>query len=285
MQKQYQDGFWSSRDGLQLHYRDYPGRADRPPLLCVPGLTRNARDFAHVAERLAGEWRVICVDLRGRGDSAHARDPMTYLPAIYLQDLEDLIGTLALHRIVMLGTSLGGLLTMMMAAAHPGRLAGALLNDVGPAIEQAGLQRIVATIEKSGSWPSWVHAGRAASEIYSAAHPHYDLNQWITLAKRLYRLTQQGRIVQDYDSKITVPMRQPAEVVDLWPLFDALADVPTTILRGALSDILTPATATEMTRRLRHGRLVTIADTGHPPELDEPDAIAAIDALLAAVSA
>lgn len=284
VQKQYQDGFWWSRDGLRLHYRDYPGPADRPLILCMPGLTRNARDFAHVAERLGGAWRVICVDLRGRGDSAFARYPMSYAPLTYVQDIEDLLDTLGAAQIITFGTSLGGLLSMMLAVAKPGRIAGALINDVGPVIEEAGLERIRATVDKGGSWPSWVHAGRAAAETYGTAHPRYDLAQWITLAKRLYRLTPQGRIVQDYDLQIAVPMRHPSEPVDMWPALDAFGDVPVTILRGSLSDILSEATATAMAQRLTRGTMVTIPDTGHPPELDEAEAVAAIDALLAAIA-
>jgi pimeloyl-ACP methyl ester carboxylesterase len=284
-QLQYEDRYWWSKDGLRLHYRDYSGPADRPPILCIPGLMRNARDFAHVAERLAGEWRLICVDLRGRGDSAYAKFPLSYAPITYLQDLEDLISELQLERVIIFGTSLGGLLAMMMAQAHPGRIAGALLNDIGPVIEGEGLARIRGTVEKSGSWPSWVHAGRAAAEIYGGAHPDYDLNQWIALAKRLYRLTPQGRIVQDYDLKIAVPMRSPAEPVDMWPALDAFGDAPVTVLRGALSDILSQTTAKAMAKRLAKGRVVTIPNTGHPPELDEPASIAAIDALLTAVTA
>ena len=283
-QKQYEDRYWWSKDGLRLHYRDYAGRADRPPILCIPGLTRNARDFAHVAERLAGEWRVICVDLRGRGESAFAKFPLSYAPLTYLQDIDELIAELRFDRIIIFGTSLGGLLAMIMALAHPGRISGALLNDIGPEIEMDGLERIRATVEKSGSWPSWVHAARAAAETYGDAHPDYDLNEWIALAKRLYRLTPQGRIVQDYDLKILVPMRTPAEPVDLWPAIDAFGDVPVAVLRGGLSDILSATTAEAMMKRLPNGRLTTIPRTGHPPELDEPESIAAIDALLAVLT-
>ena len=132
---QYVDGYWWSKDGLRLHYRDYPGRADRPPILCIPGLTRNARDFAHVAERLAGDWRLICVDMRGRGESGYSKLPMSYGPLTYLQDLEDLLDTLGIEHFVSFGTSLGGLMTMMLAAHRTGRIAGALLNDIGPVIE------------------------------------------------------------------------------------------------------------------------------------------------------
>ena len=114
---EWSDGYWESSDGLRLHYRDYAGGASRPPIICIPGLTRNARDFEGVAERLAGEWRVICVELRGRGESAYAKDPMSYVPLTYLQDMEALIAALGLERFVLFGTSLGGLITMLLAAA------------------------------------------------------------------------------------------------------------------------------------------------------------------------
>ncbi len=281
---QYEDGFWWSKDGLRLHYRDYPGRDDRPPIICLPGLTRNARDFAHVADRLAGDWRLICVDLRGRGESAFAKFPMSYAPITYLQDIEDLLGTLKIDRFVAFGTSLGGLLTMLLASAKPGRIAGALLNDIGPVIEDEGLARIRSFVGRSGSWPSWMHAARAASNLHGHAHPDYDLPQWIALAKRLYRLTAQGRIIPDYDPRIAEPMRHPTEPVDLWPAFEALGEVPVRILRGTTSDILSAETAAAMVKRLPNAALTLIPRTGHPPELDEPAAIKAIDGLLKLVA-
>lgn len=281
---QYQDGFWWSKDGLRLHYRDYPGRDDRPPILCIPGLTRNARDFAHVADRLGGEWRVLCVDLRGRGESAYAKDPMTYAPLTYVQDIDALLDTLGIDRFVAFGTSLGGIVTMLLASTGPGRIAGALLNDIGPDVEQAGLDRIKGYAGKSQAWPTWVHAARAASETYGQAHPAYRLDDWVALAKRLNRLTSAGRIVPDYDMAIAEPLRAPATAFDMWPAYDALGGVPVTILRGAASDILSDATARRMAERLAGARLVKVPDTGHPPELDEPAAIKAIDALLKSVA-
>src|ERR1700748_174192 len=104
----YENRYWSSNDGLRLHYRDYPGRADRPPIICLPGLTRHARDYAALAERLAGEWRVIVVEFRGRGESGYAKDPMSYVPACYVDDMEALLGELAGGRYVAFGTRLGG---------------------------------------------------------------------------------------------------------------------------------------------------------------------------------
>jgi pimeloyl-ACP methyl ester carboxylesterase len=281
----YEDGFWWSNDGLRLHYRDYPGRSDRPPIICIPGLTRNARDFAALAERLSGDWRVICIELRGRGESGYAKFPMSYAPLQYRHDLDDLFSSLAIDRAVMIGTSLGGLLTMLTALARPGFVAGAVLNDVGPEVEAAGLDRIRKYVGKSGSWPSWVHAARAASELHGVAHPGYDLVQWIAFAKRLYRVSPQGRIVPDYDMRIAEPMRHPAEPVDLWPALDAFGEAPVAVLRGAHSDILSDRTATEMVKRLKCGTLTVIPQTGHAPELDEAESLAAIDALAAKVAA
>jgi pimeloyl-ACP methyl ester carboxylesterase len=279
---QYQDGYWTSQDGLRLHFRDYPGNASRPAILCIPGLTRNARDFEHVAERLAGEWRVICVDLRGRGESAYAADPASYTPATYLADLEALIASLGLTRFIAFGTSLGGIMTMLLAAAQPGRIAGALINDIGPDIESAGLDRIRATVGRTHSWPTWLHAARGISEIQRGTYPDYGIMDWLAMAKRTCRLTAQGRITPDYDVHIAEPMAAPAPpvAVDLWPLFDALGTAPVTLLRGALSDILSEGTARKMARRLPDVRLVTIARTGHAPALDEPASVRAINALL-----
>ncbi len=135
----YADRFWTSRDGLKLHFRDYPGRSDRPPVLCLPGLTRNGRDFSHVAERLAGEWRVLCPDLRGRGDSAYAKDSATYNPLQYADDIALLLEQEGIARCVSFGTSLGGLITMIMALGDASRFAGVLLNDVGPNCRARGL--------------------------------------------------------------------------------------------------------------------------------------------------
>jgi pimeloyl-ACP methyl ester carboxylesterase len=136
------DGWWSTGDGLRLHYRDYPGNEGRPPILCIPGLTRNARDFEGVADRLGGEWRLICVELRGRGQSDYAKDAMTYLPPVYWQDVEALIAELGLKRFIPFGTSLGGLITMLLAMADNKRIAAALLNDIGPVLETQGLEHI-----------------------------------------------------------------------------------------------------------------------------------------------
>src|SRR3712207_2630977 len=138
----WSDDYWWSNDGLRLHYRDYAGDASRPPIVCIPGLTRNARDFEGVAERLAGRRRLICVDLRGRGQSEYGKDPMRYVPATYVEDMEALLAELGLGRLLLFGTSLGGLITMLLAQRDATRIAGALLNDIGPVLETPGLDHI-----------------------------------------------------------------------------------------------------------------------------------------------
>lgn len=282
-ERRFEDGWWQSADGLKLHYRDYPGGEGRPPILCVPGLTRNVRDFEAAAERLSPDWRVICVDLRGRGESAVATDASQYEPITYLSDIDALLETLGIQRLVWFGTSLGGLLAMMWSATHPGRLAGVLLNDIGPVVENGGLARIRGYVGKSASWPTWLHAARALAEGQGDVYPGYALEDWLCMAKRLCRLTPAGRIVYDYDMRIAEPMRQAEEdapAPDLWPAFETLKDAPGLLLRGARSDLLSAATAEEMARRLPEMELATVPDVGHTPTLDEPESEAAIDRLL-----
>lgn len=283
----YEDRYWWSQDNLRLHYRDYAGQDDRPPIICLPGLTRNARDFEPIAERLAGDWRVIVVELRGRGESAYAKDPMSYVPLVYLQDILKLIDELALPRLVGIGTSLGGIMLMLVAATRRGCLAGALLNDIGPDIAEEGLERIRQNIGGGNAHPTWVHAARTVAETQGIIYPDYRLPDWLRLAKRLYKLTSQGRIVLDYDQRIAEPFRAPGSVagVDLWPTYEALADIPLTLVRGELSDLLTTQTAEAMQLRLPQLDLVTVPRVGHAPTLEEPESVAAIDRLLQRVLA
>lgn len=282
---EFADGFWTN-DGLRLHYRDYPGGADgRPALLCMPGLTRNVRDFASLADRLAPVWRVISVDFRGRGESAYSKDSASYLPPVYAQDVQALIGELGLAGFVAIGTSLGGLVTLLMAGANPGRIRGVVFNDVGPEVEPGGIARIRSYVGRSGNWPTWLHAARSLAANQRHVYPDYGIEDWLKMAKRLYRLSSNGRIIIDYDPRIAEPMRtvpdQPAP--DLWPLLDPLKGVPALILRGELSDVLAPATVARMTSVLPGAEAVTVPHVGHTPTLEEPEAAAAIDRLLAKV--
>lgn len=283
----WSDGYWSSADGLRLHYRDYPGREDRLPILCIPGLTRNARDFEGVAERLAGEWRLICVDLRGRGESQYARDPATYVPLTYLNDVEALIAELGLSRFIAFGTSLGGLVTMLLAATNSERIAGALINDIGPVIATSGLERIRGYVGRSQSWPTWLHAARYFSEMLSDVYPRWKLDQWLVFAKRVCRLTAAGRITFDYDMRIAEPFRQPGGDTgfDLWPVFNSLNGIPSLVVHGEISDLLGAETVEAMKSANPALESITVPAVGHAPTLDEPEAVEAINRLLARIPA
>jgi pimeloyl-ACP methyl ester carboxylesterase len=281
----WSDGYWWSNDGLRLHYRDYGGSASRPPIICIPGLTRNARDFEGVAERLAGQWRVICVELRGRGESAYAKDPMTYVPLTYLQDMEALIRELGLDRVILFGTSLGGLITMLLAMSDNKRIAGAMINDIGPVILERGLERIRGYVGRSQSWPTWLHAARHFSEMLGDVYPDWTLEQWLVFAKRICKLTPGGRITFDYDMRIAEPFKVPggATGFDLWRAFEGLRGVPSLVIRGELSDLLDETTVARMLAENPAMETVTVPRVGHAPTLDEPEAVAAIGRLLAQV--
>src|ERR1044072_295500 len=274
----YSDGYWWSNDGLRLHYRDYPGRDDRPPVLCFPGLTRNARDYEGLADRLAGEWRVILVEFRGRGDSGYAKDPMSYVPLSYLQDVEALIAELKIGRFVAVGTSLGGIVTMLLSATGADRLAGVVLNDVGPEIDAGGLARIRGYVGKAVQHPTWMHAARALAEANGDVYPGYGIEDWLRMAKRLFRLNSSGRIVLDYDMKIAEPFRVPGNEAgpDMWPGLEALAGKPVLVVRGERSDVLGAEPAAKMVERLPGAELATVPRVGHAPTLDEPEEVAGI---------
>lgn len=287
MDKTYEDRFWESEDGLSLHFRDYAGPDDRPPLVCLHGLTRNARDFERLADRYAGAWRVIVPEMRGRGKSDHARDTSTYVVPTYVADIQRLFDTEGIERFVAIGTSMGGLMTTLLAAIRPDRIAGALLNDVGPVIETGGVEHIRGYLGQARSFPTWMHAARALEEIQGIAHPTFTIDDWLVMAKRTMVLGQNGRIGFDYDMGIADPFNatsDPAPSPDMWPAFEALAGRPLLLVRGGLSGLLSEQTAAEMKRRVPEMELVTIPGVGHAPTLDEPEAIGALDRLLARIA-
>ncbi|HEX8654164.1 MAG TPA: alpha/beta hydrolase [Allosphingosinicella sp.] len=284
----WSDGFWDSADGLRLHYRDYAGREDRPPILCLPGLTRNARDFEGVADRLAGEWRLIAVDLRGRAGSAQADDAASYSPPVYVADVERLIAALGLERFVPFGTSLGGLIAMLLAWRDPGRIAAVLLNDVGPELNPAGLERIRSYIGRQQRWSDWDEAAGWLSEAHGEVYPDWSAERWPVQARRLCREQPDGSIGLDYDMRIAEPiLAAPADApaFDLWPALQALRGVPSLLVRGGLSDLLSEEVAQRMAEAIGTLQVATVPRVGHAPTLEEPEAAAAIDRLLAQIAA
>ncbi len=280
----YDDRFWTSSDGLALHYRNYagPDGGAKLPVLCLHGLTRNARDFAGLAESLSPTRRVIVPEMRGRGLSAYAPVSDTYTPVTYVADVEKLLAEEGIDRFVMIGTSMGGLMTMLMAQAVPGRMAAVVMNDIGPEVDPAGLARISGYVGQGRSYPTWIHAARALAAVHAPAFPDYDLDQWLDMAKRTMVVTQNGRISYDYDMGIAEPFAKPgnAAPANLWLAYEALRDVPMLLVRGELSDLLSPDTVRQMGVRNPAMRVVTVPRVGHAPTLDEPEVRAAIHALL-----
>jgi pimeloyl-ACP methyl ester carboxylesterase len=282
----FSEGEWESEDGLRLHYRDYAGPEGRPPLLCLHGLTRNARDFEPLAERFAGERRLIVPDMRGRGQSEYARDAASYRIGSYVDDVVRLLRQLDCGPVVVVGTSMGGMIAMLMAQARAWPLAGAVLNDIGPELEPEGIERIRGYVGQGGSFETWMHAARQLAEQGRAVHPAFAIADWLAFAKRLMVVAGNGRIVFDYDMKIAEEFNAPSagEPIDLWGALRALSDVSTVVLRGELSDLLSAATVAKMQSELAGLRAVTVPRVGHPPTLAEAEAQQAIAELLAEVA-
>jgi len=277
----YADRYFTVRDGLKLHYRDYPGSADRPPLLCLPGLTRNAKDFAALAERYSPRFRVIAPDFRGRGMSEYDPVPARYLPPTYTQDMIELMDQLAVPQAILVGTSLGGLVTMLMAVMAPQRIAASVLNDIGPEIDDTGVDRIKTYVGKGVRFSSWDKAAEVVAANNAHAFDGYTHDDWLRMAQRNCR-EDNGEIIFDYDQAIAQPFNSdaPAPAFDIWPLFAALAQKPLLVIRGAKSDLLSAAALEKMHAAATNMESAVVAGVCHTPELNEPEAVAAIDAFL-----
>jgi pimeloyl-ACP methyl ester carboxylesterase len=274
---------WSSSDGLSLYARDYaaaPGQA-KLPVIAIHGLTRNSADFDAIAPLIAQSGRrVLAVDIRGRGQSDRAPDPMTYQPQVYAQDVLTLMRDLGIERAVFLGTSMGGLITMALAAIRSKVIAAAIINDVGPEVSPVGLARIAAYAGQAVEINTWADAAAYVRTLNEIALPHYSDADWEAFARRTFRMGTEGTPVPDYDPDIMVPIRAAgakALVPNLWPFFTRLAKGrPVLLVRGETSDLLSPEIAAKMQKRAPKMDLVEVPGIGHAPMLDEPEAKAAI---------
>jgi pimeloyl-ACP methyl ester carboxylesterase len=292
----YREQRWASTEGLELFCRIYEpgaprglaaaGRGMPTPktltVLCLPGLTRNSRDFEVLAPHLAGRYRVICPDLRGRGLSA--RDPQwrNYHPGTYLADLQQLLQVLELERVAIVGTSLGGLLGMMLGATIPERVAGLVLNDIGPEVDPKGIERIKSYTGMLPPVQTWDEAIKQLRANYGNAWPGLSDETWSVLVRRSYRAEGSGAPALDYDPRVGDALRAaPAVPGGLWPVFARLHSLPMLAIHGALSDILSAGTLERMQREKPDLERVTVGNRGHVPLLDEPEALTAIDRFLA----
>ncbi len=276
---------YQSHDGLTLFYRDYGDPAStNTPVICVPGLTRNSRDFTDLAQHLSAQRRVICPDLRGRGFSDYDPNYKNYNPATYAQDMFTLLAHLNIDKVIWIGTSLGGLIGFVVAAMKPDILAGVVLNDVGPVVAEEGLERIRSYTGKLPPVTSWDDAIKQAKLVYGASLPDIADDRWPALVRNGYREDDTRVPRLDMDPKIGDAVRETATPQgDPWDLWDRMADIPTLAIRGILSDILDEPTFDEMVKRKPDLIQVTVPNRGHVPLLDEPEALQAIDAFVARI--
>ena len=284
----FAEKFFRSRDGLQLYYRDYAGDARKAPVLCLHGLTRNSRDFAALAEHIAPARRVIVPDQRGRGRSQYDSHWLNYHPGTYVDDMWTLLRELSLERVIVVGTSLGGLMTMLMAAMRPQVLAGAVLNDIGPEIDPAGATRIQSYAGRLPPVRNWDDAAAQMKMTFGLALPEYTEQQWRTFARLAFDEGEDGVPRLAADPKIGDAIRSipapPGAVQALWLAFGQLRAMPALAFRGAHSDVLSAATFERMQREVPSLVAVTVANRGHAPQLDEPDSLRAIDTFLSGLS-
>jgi len=279
----YIDVYYQSDDGLRLYARDYPGPSKQAPaVICLPGLTRNSKDFNELADKLSARYRVICPDQRGRGRSQRDTDAARYLPMRYVQDMVTLLDTLEIRTVSVVGTSLGGMMGMVLLATHPERIDALVINDMGPVIDPAGVARIIGYVGKTAPAENWDQAIEQTGHINGVAFPDFTPVQWAAMARKLF--VQEGRRpVLDYDPTISQGMSSGTATPDLWPLFDMMPPRPLLVIRGEITDILAPDTLAEMQRRRPSLQSVSVPRVGHAPMLDEPEAEQAILRFLADV--
>lgn len=279
----YSDYWYQSSDGLRLYARQYGNESADRTIICIPGLTRNSADFAPLCEHLADGYRIFAVDLRGRGSSDYDPQPENYHPGSYAADIISLLDDLALPSAIIIGTSLGGLVSMVLAATALERISAVIMNDIGPEADQTGIDRIKAYVSKASSVSNWADAVAKTKLIQGQEYPEFSDQDWINFSKNLYRENSGGQPVLAYDPAIAQLLIQPSDqpAPDLWPLFTLLSNTPMLLLRGELSDILSPHCVSRMCELKPDIQFLEIANCGHAPLLSEASALHAIDDFLA----
>jgi pimeloyl-ACP methyl ester carboxylesterase len=268
----FAEKYFRSRDGLTLYYRDYAGDATRAPVLYLPGLTRNSKEFEPSALHIAPHRRVISPDMRGRGRSQYDANWLNYHPGMYVDDMTMLLRALRLERVVVIGTSLGGLMAMLMATLQPQQLAGVVLNDFGPELELVGSRRIQSYVGRVRQVATWDAAAAQMKEALQSGYPDFTEEDWRALARNSFREAPDGLVQLDYDPKIAEPMRLlPFGLMPpMWYAYAALASIPTLAIRGQLSDLLSPQVFERMRREKPDLMQLIVPNRGHTPVLHEP---------------
>lgn len=276
------DRFVLAQDGLKLYACDYePIHGSGTAVLCLAGMTRNSKDFAHVPAAIVPQRRVICPDYRGRGLSDYDRNWRHYDPIVYLNDILHLLAALNVHKVIVIGTSLGGILAMGLAVLRPGVMAGAVLNDIGPDIGTAGLTHILNYVSRDRPQPDWTAAAAEMQRTFSYLELG-DPQNWDRMAQATYKEGPDGMLRFDWDVRLIRPFRRALrQRQDLWPYFRALRFIPTLVIRGGKSQVLLPAALDRMKVEKPDLLTVTVPNVGHTPNLGEPAAVAALNSFLA----
>jgi pimeloyl-ACP methyl ester carboxylesterase len=279
--------FVSAPDGLRLHARSYGARdRRRTPVVCLPGLARTTHDFDTLAEALAKDperaRHVLAIDYRGRGESEYDRDPTNYNIATEVADLLAILTALEVEPAVLVGTSRGGVLAMVLATVRPTAIAGVVLNDIGPVIETKGLVRIKSYLGRLPQPKSLDDAAEILRHLFAVQFPKLGPDDWTGFARRTFK-EQDGSLKPRYDPKLAEVLKgvdMARAVPPLWKEFDALASVPVMVVRGTNSDVLTAETVDAMRARRPDLATLEVPDQGHAPLLAESDVIAAIAAFI-----
>ncbi len=285
MQPDFEEKTYISDDGLRLYYRKYNNINDskdnnrKTAILCLAGLSRNSKDFHKLASHLQKNGHmVICPDYRGRGKSAFDMNIENYQPAVYLNDIRHLLTLLNIHHINIIGTSLGGILAMAMAATMPTYLKSVILNDIGAKIEPSAISRIISDLSLNRTYDNWEQAINNTKEMFKKNN-FANKDDWQELAEASLKKYPDGRIGNDWDINIIKQLQDnsSAPITDLWPLFNGLKNIPTLVIRGEKSDLFSAKTLEEMINIMPDISNITIKDTGHVPSLNEKKAREAID--------
>ena len=279
---EYNDFWYTSSDGLRLYARDYSSVINKnkkaKTILCMHGLTRNSADFEDICSVLADRYRLIVVDQRGRGLSEYDPDPTNYNPLVYVQDMFLLLNRLGVSSVILMGTSMGGMMAMMMAAMKPEMVQTIIINDIGPEIAKKGLDRLKKVVGKSAPVRNWEEAAKQTAAINDIAFPEANNQDWLKFAKRLYRVDYKGCPVLAYDLGLAVTLTDNDETrddksvaPDLWPVYEQILDKPILLIRGELSDILDAECVLMMQQKKPDIEILEIPNVGHAPLLSEAD--------------
>ncbi len=276
------EGRFDTRDGLSLYYRDYAGPEGRTPVLCLAGSTSNSRSFDDFAPHVAATRRVLTMDWRGHGNSDWDPDENNYGFQTDADDVVEFLRHVGVPKVVIVGTSRGGIIGMVLGLSNPEVLAGVVMNDIGPEIGPDGSKRLRTRSVQDRSWDGFEDAGRTLKENYDTPTPDLGDDHWTRHARRTCKRFDDGKIRPNYDPGYGRAFRAGQTRGSLWPAFESLKDIPVLAIRGDASDILEASGMAEMKRRKPDMQAATIPNRNHCPFLDEPEALAAIDSFLAA---